>query len=150
MRIKSYGIKIIGNEEFCEQTKQALDLLKDKDSHNFRKVRKFLRFIVQHRVTLGTSPEHKAFLVGTKTAFLDPKDELFSLIWYASCIVHDAIHVELFRRFNRKDEKEIEKWELLCCRFQERCLKKIGGTSRHFAYLEASIKSKYWEGERKY
>jgi len=150
MRIKAYGVKIIGNKRFCEQTKQALDLLKEKDSHNFRKVRKFLRFIVQYGITLGTSPHHKAFLVGNKTVFSDPKDELFSLVWYASSIVHDATHIELFRRFKRIDEKEIERWELICCGFQRSCLKKIGGTSRHFAYLESSIKSRYWEGERKY
>jgi len=149
MRIKAYGIKIQGNKNFCDQTKLALDLLKEKDGHNLKRAMKFFRFIVQYKVS-GTTPNQKVFFVGNKTAFSNPKDIQFSIIWYASCIMHDAVHQEIFRRFKRTDENEMERWEIICCRLQIKCLKKIGGDARHFEIMDNAMKTKYWEGERKY
>lgn len=140
---------MIGSAEFCTQTKHALKLLRARDSFNLKRVRKFFRFIVEHKVS-GTTPYHKTFFVGSKTAFAAPRDGQYSVIWYASCIVHDAIHQELFRRFKRLDEREIERWEVICCRLQMKCLKRIGGDARHLRMLEGALKTRYWEGERKY
>lgn len=143
MHTKVYGINVVGNKSFCEQTKKALDLLKEKDHHNYKRVKKFIEHILSSKSSGADGPT-KTFFVGKITAFPD-SDIGFSIIWYASAIVHDAIHIEMYRRFKEADPKKIERYEKICCSFQEKCLKRLGASKRHFKYLNVCIKNRYWE-----
>ena len=147
MRIKKDGILIIGDSDFCKMTKDALDLISEKDQHNFRRVKKFFRYIIQYKSS-GADIVHKVFYVGNKTAFLFTDNMELSLLWYASCIIHDSIHVELFRRFNEGDMNKAERYEIYCCERQIKFLEKIGAPKEVIEMIHTSIKSRYWEKER--
>ncbi len=151
MKKKVFGIGIIGKEDFCQRTEIALRLLKDKDNFNFRRVKRFIKLILEDKIS-GMDTANKVFHVGRKTAF-SSGDPDFDIIWYSSCIMHDAIHSEVDRRF-RGGKDAIQSWEVveweekLCLKLQRKCLKKIGATNQHFAYLDAAERSEYWKKDR--
>jgi hypothetical protein len=149
MRTKAYGINVIGKKDFCEQTKNALALLVKKDHDSFKKVKNYIKIILEAKIS-GIDKKNKAFQVARYTAFPDGCGEEDQLIWYASCLVHDATHVEVENTFRGRGRKELlspeeaEKEEMFCCRVQKKCLIGLGASAQHFIYLNDQIKRKYW------
>jgi hypothetical protein len=143
------NILIIGNDDFIKRTIDALNLLKDRDNVNYRRVTKYVNKIIQSKRS-GIAIMSKVFKVGDKTSLKS------SLEWYASCIVHDAFHSMLSHRF-KVPHRYIARWALspctklakrheeICIRAQTRSLKKIGGSNHEISHLSTVVGSEYWK-----
>lgn len=132
--IKGYNNKF--GKTFEERTREALGLIEKHDSVNFKRVKKYLREIRQYRVS-SVDLEHGIFKVGTPTWRHQDVE------WYASCIVHDTIHLMLQHRFGFDWDlpENQERHEAISLRAQARSLKRINETHPSIEYLmECSLK----------
>ena len=119
------GIKIVGSKIFIEHTKKALRLLKKKTPGTYRTlVLKHLRCIRYARVSQVNDAGE--FRVSNITAYPD-------LAWYASCIVHDAYHVELKARGLVNSGTSAE---LKCIKMQIRAGLRIGLSNKWIEHLK--------------
>ena len=133
------GIKLSGSEKFIEKTKRALALMPAE----------YLDFAVDHLGEIfeteqsGVIPTHTParFGVGKSTWSA-------SLTWYASCIVHDANHVWLYRKGQPHSGKEPE---ARCMEKQIAFLEAIGGPKHEIEHLKNLIKTgyDYWSDRSK-
>ncbi|MBI3161226.1 MAG: hypothetical protein HYZ23_01890 [Chloroflexi bacterium] len=133
-----YGnIQIKGAPEFITQTRAALALLEQKDTHAFTKVQTYVGIIEQGEHSGMWAWEFPPrYEVGDVTAF-------YSVTWYASTIAHDATHSELYARYQAEHPGEtvppeafsgveIEKF---CNGYQLEVLKRIGAPQAEIDYM---------------
>jgi hypothetical protein len=88
-RDEPYGpaLHIIGSEKFRARTRAALDLV--RRTRHYAEVSRYVSVIQQaDRSGMQADAPRPTFEVGTATWEADP-------IWYASTIVHDAVHSRL-------------------------------------------------------
>jgi hypothetical protein len=132
-----YGsIKIIGTEQFIDQTKQALALLETKAPEAYRKVETYIGLIEQYEKSgMWAWEDPPRFAVGDATAF-------YSVTWYAASIAHDATHSELYHQYLKKYGGVVpdEVWtgedvERFCIGYQIEVMKQIDGPQDEIDYL---------------
>ena len=120
------GIKIVGSKVFIDHTKKALRLLKKKTPGTYKTlVLRHLRCIMYARVSQVN--DAGVFRVSSITAYPD-------LAWYASCIVHDAYHLELRAR-GLVDSGTLA--ERKCIKVQIRAGLRIGLSNKWIEHLKA-------------
>ena len=133
------GIKLTGSEKFIEKTKRALLLMPTE----------YLDFAVEHLGEIyeteqsGVMPSHAPARFGVGKRTWDA-----SLTWYASCIVHDANHVWLYRKGEPHSGKEPE---ARCMEKQIAFLEAISAPKSEIAHLKNLIKTgyDYWSDRSK-
>lgn len=143
-------IEIIGNDNFIEQTRAALDLLQFKAPDYFKMVVDNMGIIL--RVKTGSSIQVEK----TPPRFF-ASDRLFEsgTAWYAGDIVHDANHARQWRTYHYahhpneivpRDVYYGEKAERECIAVQAKALAEIGAPQDQIDWLvEHAADSRYWD-----
>lgn len=84
------GIRTVGSPAFLRQTAQALLVLKSEDPGSFATVAEYIAVIREsERSGMNVHSKLPTYEVSRITAF-------YSVSWYASTIVHDAVHAKLY------------------------------------------------------
>ncbi|MBI2589022.1 hypothetical protein HYW35_02360 [Candidatus Saccharibacteria bacterium] len=141
-------IKIIGNDNFIEQTKAALDLLQSKAPDYFKMVVDNMGIIL--RVKSGSSIQVEK----TPPRFF-ASDRLFEAgtAWFASTMVHDGNHALQYRKYEKEHPGQVvpedvffgEKAELECIAIQADALTEIGAPQWQIDWLtNYAAQTKYW------
>ena len=137
-----YGkIRIVGNSEFERQTKEALDLLKDKYKKGFDLAQGNLREICDD----GGRPDYldmdkKAYHVKKETAFSNGSE------WYAGQIVHEAVHSYMTHEKGFPcTGSNREKHEKIAAQIQIDVLRAIKAPERLINYARKQVKERFWE-----
>lgn len=142
-------IEIIGNDNFVEQTRAALDLLQLKAPDYFKMVVDNMGVIL--RVKFGSSMNP-----WDNPPRFFASDKLFhaGTAWYAGSIVHDANHSKQWHDYIKKHPGQNvpnsvfsgEKAELECIALQAKALAEVGAPQNQIDYLlNVAAKNKYWE-----
>lgn len=142
-------IQIIGNDNFVEQTKAALDLLQTEAPDYFKMVVDNMGVILRVKFGSGMNP-------WDNPPRFFASDKLFAsgTAWYAGSIVHDANHSKQWHDYIKKHPGQYvpesvfsgEKAELECIALQAKALEEIGAPQVQIDYLlNTAAKSKYWE-----
>lgn len=141
-------IKITGNENFIQETTFALALLQSKAPEDLKRVVDNVGIIlsVLHGSGINSWEKSPRFFVS---------DRLFEAgtAWYASVIVHDAVHSELYHQWAKNHPGQRvpdsvyagKAAELKCLKIQAGVLAKIGGPQWQIDYVNNVAKTKYWE-----
>jgi len=137
------NIQLIGPSGFIEKTTEALQYLSDVDPENYEMVKRNMSRIKYHEPIFGRIPLREtgmnvrdgAFTIGEFTVYS-------SLEWYASGIVHDAYHRELYR-LGKPHKKE--KGERAALTKQNEFLSNI---NHPLIDIEDTLKTRYWENGR--
>ncbi len=131
------NIKITGSDQFITQTREALNLLKQKDIGAYTKTQTYIGIIEQGKhsgMWAWESPPR--YEVGDATAF-------YSVTWYASTIAHDATHSELYAKYQLSHPGEAVpeaafggiEIEMLCNTYQLKVLKRINAPQSEIDYM---------------
>ena len=118
MRIYYADIEIIGDRTFCNNTKNALELISKVDRINFERIMRYIVKIVE-AASSGMQIHSMTYEVGAASSISDIK-------WYASTIIHDCIHSMLSHRWSIWPWGREERHEDAALRVQYRFLKRIG------------------------
>lgn len=133
------SVEVAGTMDFITQTCAALSLLEQRDVEASNKVQIYIGKIEQGEHSgmwvLETPPRYE---VGDATAFS-------SLTWYASTIVHDATHAELYTEYHLAHPGESVPEsvysgvdvERFCNAYQLEVLKRLGAPQNEIDYLTA-------------
>lgn len=140
------GLDVYGDEEFRQQTEQALALLQTLPQ--FELIRAHLAVIRQGKRSGVTAwAEQPIFTVGTPTWTHSP-------LWYAGTIAHDAYHPKLYRdakRSNFGKEPAADAWsgkaaERACLLFQRQVLVSLGADKSIIEYVEKHAENPTYQG----
>lgn len=146
--IEPYEIEIIGDNDFIEKTKEALDLLENKAPIYYAVVIRYIGVIewaeTGSRMLAWEDPP--LCRVGEATVNA-------GTIWYAGTIVHDSIHSKLYYDYlveNPSGPVPDEVWtgkgaEAQCLNVQYDALEKIGADQNTLDYIKNVINTEYWE-----
>jgi len=135
------GIEIHGRPRFEYRTRQALEVL--SDSQTFVSVKGYLTAIREARSS------GLAAIWGTTTFQVGPRTWQAPVVWYASAIVHDAGHAQLYRenrhRFLGFFYTPTRAWtgveaERLCLRLQLAALRDLDASQEVLRYVGSSIR----------
>lgn len=132
MQIVYKNIHIVGSDNFIKKTKLAIDLIANtnKELNYLVIVNKYIGAISESEKSgMDVNSIPPTFNVGAKTYNMD-------VYWYASCIVHDAHHSELF--FNNKPYTGKEA-ELECLELQIKFLVDSNGPKSYINYIKNLI-----------
>jgi len=148
-------MQIIGRTEFVDRTQEALEVLRQLDPFNYRRVLTYVDEINEVRYGSGMNTKNRIFHVGTLTAFPELAGALHekAVKFYAVSIVHDAVHSELDKRFGvspyTSNERVRRKHEEIALRVQGRSSIKLGilTESEVKISIEELLKSEYWNWE---
>lgn len=114
------------DSEFIARTKQALDMIEQKDPRRFRRIQKELRYIANKELNMTGQYQHSI-----KCCFIDYGQYPFKthpewyLCLYAGLLVHEATHGMLYSKgipYTRETREQIER---ICHREQFRCSVRI-------------------------
>lgn len=135
--MKFKKIKIIGSKRFITQTKNALNLIREKSKRDFTRIQKYLKTIRQSSES-AMILEKAQFNVSVVSAF-------HSVEWYASIIVHDTHHYYLhtIKKFFW-EKKNFKEHERLCLAEQTRFLKKIKAPQKMIEHTENGLRLGHW------
>jgi hypothetical protein len=146
------GIEIRGTGHFKDHVVRALTSLKTKAPEAYATVTNNIGAIVQSAHTGMAAFENPP------TSYLHDKLPWESVEAYASGIAHESLHSKLFhdrlRELSGSAEVPEEAWtgeaaEKLCCQYQARVLKAIGGSPSEIAYYgwdpNRDPTNRYWE-----
>ena len=137
-------IKIIGDPTFCQNTEKALELLKTRDIEAFNEVNACIGSIKQNKISgIDVLRKPPRFLVSNELSNSDTH-------WYASCILHDAMHSFLYFDALKKGQNGLEVFqghdaEMFCLDKQIETLKNIGASKELLKYAESLHDSKWYE-----
>ena len=141
-------ILIYGPDEFVEKTEEALLCIKNGSPKSYELVTNNLS-IIQRGKQSGVNPrsDPRIFRVGLITSKA-------TLPWYASCIVHDAYHVKLYKDYRKKNHRTVPSEifsgrvaENACISAQEEFLKDIDAPPGLISCLEGMRKIDYFSCE---
>ena len=120
-----YGfLTLRGNQSFITKTQRALKYIE-------RRTQGYLQFVEEHINVIAKGPQSgvsvtdSVFYVGSKTYCASTE-------WYASCIVHDATHVWLYRQGKPHGGREAEN---VCLDRQREFLIAAGAESSTINYI---------------
>lgn len=144
------NINIIGTADFVNQTNSALTLLNQKDSNGYNQVITYIKTIESVASGSGMYVETKTFKVGNITAFAYSNND-WSVIWYASTIVHDSNHSKLYSEGLQYTGKDAE---IACLTIQLTTLKNISAPDFLTSYIQNIIdnpdSNPYWSDPNRY
>lgn len=148
-------MQISRRKEFIDRTQEALEVLRQLDPFNYRRVLTYIDQINEVQYGSAIDTKNRVFHVGTLTAFPEiagaPQEKAIKL--YAVSIVHEAVHSELDNRFcidpYTFDERIRRKHEEIALRVQGRSSVKLGifTESEAKVTIEELLKSEYWKWE---
>jgi hypothetical protein len=147
------SIVIDGDAEFAAWTEQALALLRAEAPQWHEHVEASIKIISSVPQESGVDIRTGTYEVGDLTAHgpgLEPSQQL---AWYASTIVHDATHVQLFREGKPYDGKESE---IACLKDQAAVLALIDTEPHLGAYVQGLIDgaddpaNQYWNASNRW
>ncbi|MBI2589046.1 hypothetical protein HYW35_02495 [Candidatus Saccharibacteria bacterium] len=141
-------ITIIGNGNFIQQSRAALDLLQNKTPNHFKLVVDNMGMILQVDRGSGMNP------------WFDPTiffatDEQFrpGTSWYAGVLVHDANHSIQWKDYKKAHPNQPvppdiysgETAERECTKIQLAALEQIGAPQDQIDWAKAALETRYWE-----
>ncbi|MFZ5754951.1 MAG: hypothetical protein ACOY3J_12020 [Bacillota bacterium] len=129
------GVLVAGSSSFKSKINQSLALLHKKTPYYGAKVDKYLKEIRESNHS-GVKVETGVFHLGKGT--INNQD----IVWLASVIVHDAYHVELYKKGKPYAGREAE---AACIREQKKFLQAVDAPAHYFTYLDKVLESNYWE-----
>ncbi len=129
------GIIVEGPKHFINWTRTALLLIKNKDPPSYNYLIKYICRIVLRKNNSRILPESGIFYVGRITAF-PYKKSTSSLVWYASVLIHETAHVELFKSGKICNNKKAEVYSI---KKQINVLKKLEDKYQFIKYLNEEM-----------
>jgi hypothetical protein len=132
--VRKGDIQISGDPEFIRRTVNALDLMKERDPVNYKRVQRYLRRIesVESRYPALVDLETAVCGVSSKARSLGRVD------LYASMIVHEMCHYMLHHRFKSSaylPENKARHQEM-CLRAEVRSLRRLGISEEELRRIE--------------
>ena len=137
-------IIIKGNKKFIETTKEALNLLKEKDYLSYKVIIKNIEVIHQSEKT-----NFNPFL-NKQVAFISTKSSKVDITWYASQILHESYHGKLYNDAIEEEKNPIEAYqgyeaEMYCLTKQIECLKKLEAPNYLIEYAISFYGQNWWD-----
>ena len=131
------GLNIIGDTSCQEQTSSAINLLKNKSPRDYQKVLKHLGTIecINSGSVVYPWQNPPLFRVGRETSNA-------GIFWYASVLVHETCHIELYSKGLAWKGEGPEK---TCLEIQYDALVKIGANKDLLDYARNIINSEWWK-----
>lgn len=131
------GLNIVGNDSCKEQTGSAINLLKDKSPRDYQRLLKHLGTIECINSGSAVYPWQNPplFRVGRETINA-------GVFWYASVLVHETCHIELYSKGLVWQGEGPEK---MCLEIQYDALVKIGANKDLLDYARNIINSEWWK-----
>lgn len=134
-------ILIKGNKKFIRRTKEALNLLKEKDSLSYKVIIKNIESIYQ-----GNKTYFDPFL-NNKTAFVTLSSDI---TWHASQILHEAYHSKLYNNAILENRNPIYAYsgyeaEMYCLTKQIECLRQIQSPKYLLEYAISFYGKNWWD-----
>lgn len=126
---------IHGSDPFSQKVNKALELLHTKAPYYANKVTTYLSRIEESDHS-GVKVETGVFYLGQAT--VNSQDE----IWLASVLVHDAYHVELYKKGQNYYGKA---GETQCINQQKKVLQQLAAPAYYLTYLDQTLASDYWD-----
>ena len=141
-------IRLIGSKNFINRTRDALNLLHDKDFMSYKIVIQNLGAIVENKLDIGLS--YFDPLKEVPTAFMTTYSCMYDLKWYAAALVHEAYHSKLFSDAIEDDKNPFDEYrgysaEMYCLTKQVECLKKIEAEKNDILYAIEFYDKKWWK-----
>jgi len=142
------SIRIEGDDEFVVWTGEALALLRRKAPEWNARVESSLTTIKSISRGSGVVVWSQTYLAAEETVHCPGYPREQQLAWYASSIVHDATHVELYRGGRPHSGKDAE---VACLNAQRAALDLISPETSLSAYVQGLIDgaddaaNQYWE-----
>ena len=116
----------INDSEFMKRTREALELIEEKDPRRFKRVQKEIHYIINVELTSGGQ-----YMRAAKCCFVDFGRFRFTsqpewyLYLYAGLIVHEATHGELYSKGFSYTTANRERIERICHAEQARFLSRV-------------------------
>lgn len=144
-------IRLIGSKTFIEKTREALNLLKEKDYFGYKVVIKYLGAIVENKTNIDYS--YFDAYKEVPTAFIRNTTYMHNKEWYAAALVHEAYHGKLFSDTvleNKNPENIYNGYhaEMYCLTQQIECLKKVGAREEDILYAISCYDKTWWVDEK--
>lgn len=144
-------IRIRGTKKFIKTTKDALNLLKEKDPINYRVVIRNIGAIVEHKLNWNS---YFNGLQEVPTAFINKKTYTHNLEWYACGIVHEAYHSKLYHDAILDGIDPIPEYsgyhaEMYCLTKQIQCMRRIGASKEDIDWAIECYDRRWWEEDYK-
>lgn len=145
-------IVVMGDQECQDDTQAALELLSNASHDTYQTVLKYVDIIecTPQGSGMAAYEEKPRFIVGDST-------RESGTIWYASTIVHDAIHSKLYQDFKTSNPGQpipAEAWsgeeaEATCLAAQAQALTDMGAPADTIDYVVNSTETEYWKVDSK-
>ena len=141
-------IRIRGSKEFIEITKEALNLIKEKDPMDFKVLVKNIKLIEEHRENWYS---YFCIVGGEPTARINRKTYTHNIEWYACGLVHEAYHSRQYHEALLDGEDPMKastgySAEMYCLTKQIECMKRIGASEEDIDWAISCYDQKWWEG----
>jgi hypothetical protein len=140
-------IRLRGSKEFIEITKEALNLIKEKDPMDFKVLVKNIKLIEEHRENWYS---YFCFEKGIPIARINKKTYTHNLEWYACGLVHEAYHSKQYHDALLDGEDPMKACsgysaEMYCLTKQIECMKLIGASEEDLAWAISCYDKRWWE-----
>jgi hypothetical protein len=120
-----HGVAIVGSEEFTDQIRAALALIREKSPDDFALISKHVRRVEEHA--------RSGMELSSSTCQLAPASAYYSLTWCAGCIAHEAHHARLAE--SPSHTYGLAEEELDCIAFQRAVSERLGAPDWELDYL---------------
>jgi len=144
-------IKVTGRGK--KQTLEALELLKTKVPSFYKEVSIYIKVIkgVEKGSGMEAFADPPTFLAGDKTRNYSP-------VWYAGCIVHDAVHSKLYHEYLRQHPgKKVparawtgKRSEEICIEQQITVLRRLKAPQYMVEHVKSERESGYWHAKERF
>src|ERR1044071_2417959 len=119
------------SKKFLESTLEVLKLIERVDPRRFRRIQKHVRFIVHSELASGACYKRLARWCAIDYSRYDfTEDQDWSLLSYASALVHEATHGEIFSRYIISSARTRVRIEKLCHTEERRFLRHLDTPQR--------------------
>lgn len=143
-------IAVLGDQECQDDTQAALNLLSTAAPESYQTAIDYIDVIecVAQGSGMAAYEESPKFIVGDAT-------RQSGTVWYASAIVHDATHSELYHQFEAANPGQPvpadvwtgEQAEATCLAAQAQALTDMGAPAATIDFVLDSLETRYWEVE---
>lgn len=129
-------IEIVGTDEFKKAMTDSLKLLKEKAPEEYLLAGKYIK-----RIELNSLTKHTYMSADEMTMFVPEGNFSPDIIWWASGIVHEAVHSRQAYDATGQDK---ESRELEAGNKDLEMLIKLNAPDRQIGYMEEQLKTKWW------
>lgn len=143
-------IRLSGSKEFIDRTREALNLLREKDFMSYKVVIKYLGAIVENKIDIGFS--YFDPFKEIPTAFMTKVSCMHDIKWYAGVLLHEAYHSKLFNDAIMDEKNPFEEYrgysaEMFCLTKQIECLKRIDANKDDILLAIEHYDKKWWKDD---